>query len=81
MNEDTETRLQWRPEPMGKFGRHFVGGQPVHCGDMLEVLLDDGGWALGRYEWNPARGGHPTLDLGGDALFLTVASQLRWPPE
>jgi hypothetical protein len=29
--------------------RHFVGGEPVHCGEVIEALLGDE-WVRGRYE-------------------------------
>ncbi len=71
--------LKWQPEPMGKYGRHFVGGKPVHCGDLLELQLDDGSWTIGRYEWNPAAGGKPALHFGSTSVFLTDESFVRWP--
>jgi hypothetical protein len=32
--------------------RHYLSGEPIHAGELLELQLDDGKWALGRYEWN-----------------------------
>ena len=79
MADQPSHRLEWRALEMSKFGRHFVADEPVHCGDHLELKLDDGSWARGRYEWNPAAGGDPTLDLGGVLIFLTKDSVVRWP--
>ena len=81
MEENPPARLEWRDQPIGQFGGHYVAGEPVDCGDLLEVLLHDGAWALGRYEWNPRIGGTPTLDLGGDAIFITEELRLRRPSE
>ena len=32
--------------------RHYLCGEPVSCGTLLEILLTDGDWLLGRYEAN-----------------------------
>ena len=32
--------------------RYYLSGKPIHAGELLELLLDDGRWVLGRYEWN-----------------------------
>jgi hypothetical protein len=72
--------LEWRPTPPGRFGRHFIDGQEVHCGDLLELQLDDGAWVLGRYEWNPVLDDGPTFSLGDGAVPLTAgASVVPWP--
>lgn len=80
MKEEWTNRLKWRPLEMSRFGRHFVADKPVHCGDQLELQLDDGSWARRCYEWNPPAGGDPTLDLGRVSVFLTKDSVVRWPP-
>lgn len=32
--------------------RYYLAEMPIHAGELLELLLDDGLWALGRFEWN-----------------------------
>jgi len=73
--------------------RHFLDGRPVHAGTTLELLLADGHWMTGRYEWSFAAGEPPTLHvmLGGPAeaerqgelpvVSFTVPPRavLRWP--
>jgi hypothetical protein len=31
---------------------HFLDGEPLRAGDPLELLLHDGSWLGGVYEWN-----------------------------
>lgn len=73
--------------------RHFLDGRPVHAGTTLELLMPDGHWLSGRYEWNFVAGEAPTLDLalGGPAeaqrqgevpvvsFPLPARAVLRWP--
>ena len=73
--------------------RHFLDGRPVHAGMMLELLLPDGGWLQGRYEWSYVAGQRPTfhVTLGGPAeaerqgelpgvsFELPARAVLRWP--
>lgn len=44
------TNLQlWFSERLGGY-RHYLDGQPVHCGTGLELLMADGTWKRVRYE-------------------------------
>lgn len=60
--------------------RHHLAGEPVHCGDKLE-LLQDGRWVYGRYEWSGDHASLPTFHLDGATLRLDGACLLRWPEE
>jgi len=77
-------RLELRPEGFGQ-ERHFLDGEPLHCGDMLEWRADDGQWTVGRYEWNPRAGGDAVLitstlpDGTSTATVITHEMTLRWP--
>ncbi len=48
--------------------RHFLDGKPVHAGDILDLLLPDGAWLPGRYEWDFEPGSEPWFyfPLGGE---------------
>lgn len=73
--------------------RHFLDGRAVHAGTTLELLLPDGNWLRGRYEWSYTAGDPPTLHvaLGGPAeaerqhelpvvsFPLPARAVLRWP--
>jgi hypothetical protein len=64
--------------------RHYLNGEPVHAGDSLELLGEDGTWQRGRYEWNWRRADEPSfhcrLNDGSEAsLTLLPAATLRWP--
>ena len=57
--------------------------KPIHAGELLELLLDDGSWALGRYEWTYRKQDPPWFYVdteSGDCIHLNPkSSQLRWP--
>lgn len=68
-------RLQLRQEPSGP--RHYLDGEPVHAGQVLELALFEGVavtaagdadpvWLRGRYEWSYQPGDLPRffLELG-----------------
>jgi len=60
--------LELRREPSGL--RHYLDGEPVHCGTGLELLLADGRWMSARYECALAttpEGREPTV-----VLYFTV---------
>jgi len=77
--------------------RHFVGGQPVHAGATLELLLDNGRWITAGCEWtwqpDALSAAHVALgvrsrgrDLGAAdpptvAFELTPCAILRWPEQ
>jgi hypothetical protein len=48
--------------------RHVLDGRTVRSGQGLEVLLPDGQWLIGRYEWSFRIGEAPRLELvlGGE---------------
>ena len=58
--------------------RHYLAGQPVHCGDNLELYLD-GQWRIGRYEWTGKPDDLPTFDLESDTLRIDDQCLIRWP--
>lgn len=41
----------------GSSRRHFLDGQPIHCGDALELKLTDGTWMTVRYELDSYKNG------------------------
>jgi hypothetical protein len=63
--------------------RYYLAGKPIHAGEMLEMLLDDGSWALGRFEWNYRKEEWPWFYVdteSGDTIDLNPeCSRLRWP--
>ena len=72
--------------------RHCLAGRPVTTGTELELLLDDGTWVRGRYDWSGLDARWPGLRvklradhlLDGDrpiyaVLALPPQAQLRWP--
>lgn len=64
--------------PITHSHRYYLAGQPVHCGDGLE-LYRDGYWLRGLYEWTGKPDELPTLDLGDETVRLDDASLVRWP--
>ena len=58
--------------------RHYLAGQPVHCGDQIEIYID-GDWKLGRYEWTGDESDEPTLETSGRVFWLNGTQLLRWP--
>ena len=71
-------QLELRREPGGF--RHYLDGQPIHAGDLLEMQTDDGSWVLIRYEWNQKQNKSASLVLNDDfTIELTASTHLRWP--
>jgi hypothetical protein len=58
--------------------RHFLAGEPVHCGTILQ-RFEDGEWVFGRYEWSGSPEDLPTLHIGEQVIGLTARCLLRWP--
>jgi hypothetical protein len=58
--------------------RHFLAGEPVHCGDFLE-LFENGEWIPGRYEWTCNPADRPTLHFVDRILWIQEDFLLRWP--
>lgn len=58
--------------------RHYLQGQPVHCGDKLE-LYREGQWEYGRYEWSGSPEDPATFHVGDGILRLDGDCLLRWP--
>jgi len=73
--------LELRTEAGGL--RYYLQGNPIHAGELLELLLDDGSWALGRYEWNYRKEEWPWFyvdtETGGTVDLNPEKSLLRWP--
>lgn len=67
--------------------RHFLAGEGIHAGEILEILLPDGVWLEGRYEWNYDRENRPLLYLNlggpweGDPEKAPPEVVIRIPPE
>ena len=83
-------------EPREELGglRYYLAGEGIHAGEILEILLPDGAWLEGRYEWDFRRDARPLFftALGGDwereperyeqlqaAMRIPEAATLRWP--
>jgi hypothetical protein len=61
--------------------RHYLDGEPVHAGTVLERLKADGTWEAGRYEWSFRPDERPALYTSEeDGVFLSGEDTLRWPP-
>lgn len=58
--------------------RHYLAGEPVHCGTLLQ-RFQDGQWITGRYEWTGRLEDRPTLHIGELVIELTAGCLLRWP--
>jgi hypothetical protein len=72
--------------------RHYLAGFPVRFGDDLELLLSEGRWLRGRYEWTGVSAVWPSLRVGlsgwvsatsqrklTGAMPLPPTARLRWP--
>lgn len=64
--------------PLTHERRHYLAGEPVHCGTILELDCD-GRWTFGRYEWSGRPDDLPTFHIGERALWLSADARLRWP--
>jgi hypothetical protein len=68
-----------RHDPDGP--RYYLADEPLHAGDMLELLTDDGSWVTGRYEyyWDRKNG---NLDayvcVGEETLPIQETATLRF---
>jgi hypothetical protein len=72
-------------------GRWFLAGENVHCGDALEVLMEDDSWLPVRFELAWAKQHHtekeehrPVLHLavkaqGSPFMVACEGMQFRWP--
>lgn len=65
-------------KPFAVEARHYLSGQPVSCGTILE-LFQSGTWVIGRYEWTGNPGDAPTFHLGEQVVRLDEDLPLRWP--
>ncbi len=72
--------------------RHYLAGRPVQPGDELELMLSEGRWLRGRYEWSGMPVVWPSLRIAlsgrvsptsdrklTGAMPLPPAAWLRWP--
>jgi hypothetical protein len=64
--------------PLTHETRHYLAGEPVHCGAILQ-WFDGSQWITGRYEWSGRPEDRPTLHIGERVVGLTAESLLRWP--
>jgi hypothetical protein len=61
--------------------RHYLDGRPVHAGTTLELLLPDGDWLTGHYEWGYVAGEAPTLHVAlGGPRELSARARCRVVP-
>lgn len=58
--------------------RHYLAGQPVHCGNILELCID-GEWIIGRYEWTGRPEELPTFEVDGRVQWIDDSCLVRWP--
>lgn len=58
--------------------RHYLANQPVHCGDALQLYMDDS-WIAGRYEWSGSPDELPIFYHDNGVAWLDDTSLLRWP--
>lgn len=58
--------------------RHFLAGQPVSCGAILEYF-DNGNWVAGRYEWSTNQADRADLHMEDRIVPITPDCLLRWP--
>ena len=56
--------------------RHYLEGQPVHCGELLEMERQ-GRWVLGRYERSGSLAG--LLIQQDEVIMLSESDIFRWP--
>jgi hypothetical protein len=64
--------------PLTHETRHYLAGQPVHCGDTLELYFD-GEWITGRYEWTGKPEERPTFEYDGGITRIDDDCLVRWP--
>jgi hypothetical protein len=64
--------------PLTRETRHYLAGEPVHCGDNLELYLD-GQWRIGRYEWTGRIEDLPTFEYDGGVRRIDAQCLIRWP--
>jgi hypothetical protein len=63
--------------------RYYLANEPLHAGDIVEFLTDDGSWLSGRYEyhWNRSDGNLAAyLCVGEETFPIRETATLRWPP-
>jgi len=90
--EPTDGAEQLHLRRDGSLIRHVLAGRMVQSGDELELLLSDGRWLRGRYEWTGVPVVWPALriTLTGTvsptserkltgAMPLPPSARLRWP--
>ncbi len=75
--------------------RHYLMGEPLHCGEAVDIRLADGTWLSGRFEIERGRDGaiYPRFFWGvrllGDSpstwwdawIPIPEYAELRWPVE
>jgi hypothetical protein len=64
--------------PLTHQTRHYLAGEPIHCGDILELCVD-GTWIRGRYEWTGKPADLPTFAHDGRVRRITADCLVRWP--
>jgi hypothetical protein len=63
--------------------RNYVDGEEVHAGDVLEMLIADGTWITGRYEWTHSEDERPAFYTGepgpDEGVLIFAGDVLRRP--
>jgi hypothetical protein len=79
---ETETKEGAHPElrqdPDGP--RYYFADEPLHAGDIVELLTDDGSWVTSRYEyyWDRQEGNLDAyLCVGEETLPIRETTTLR----
>jgi hypothetical protein len=72
--ESSGDRLELRG-PEGQ-REHYLGDKPLRRGDLIEILLADGSWLRGRYDWSGIEARWAGLRV---ELAATARGRLDWP--
>lgn len=76
MDRDGE-ELELRQEEGGL--RHYLLGKPLHAGASVELLLEDGTWLPGRYEWSFRKEALPMFYLYLSGKDSTISVSMTVP--
>lgn len=69
----SRNHLEWAPG--GE--RLELAGRPIHCGDVLELWIDDR-WTPARIEFDPDIGWYAVLNAAGDGRRVHAGDLARW---
>ncbi|APZ95864.1 hypothetical protein [Fuerstiella marisgermanici] len=80
MNDQTKLtgHLELQHESSGL--RHYLDGQPVHAGSLIEVFTESTGWTPARYEWSFLESRPATAWISDEEIVdLDPDMPVRWP--